>query len=159
MLWGLTHYFFSLCSGKLFSLREKVLDPGLKYCPVLMGCDMKIIKTVLGRMFLSISWLKWFIVACSTIALYVCFYKDQMWPCPALFLFVCFLINTAVKSPPGRSLSEVSERERWGATGGARALAAWGAALGLCNSTETAPQKVGGKARKPASSKCPEQNK
>lgn len=34
-----------------------------------------------------------------------------MCPCPALFLFVCFLINTAVKSPPGRSLSEVSERE------------------------------------------------
>lgn len=94
------HVIFSLCSGKLFSLREKVLDPGLNHCPVLIGCSTKIIKTVLGRMFFSISWLKWFIVAYSTIALYVFFYKEQMCPHLALFLFVWLLINTEVKSLP-----------------------------------------------------------
>lgn len=89
-----------------------------------MGCDMKIIKTVLGRMFLSISWLKWFIVACSTIALYVFFYKDQMCPCPALFLFVCFFDKysgevTAWPIPQWSFREE--KQERWGAIGGARA--------------------------------------
>lgn len=94
------HIIFSLCSDKLFSLRGKVLDPGLNHCPVLIGCNTKIIKTVLGRMFLSISWLKWCIVAYSTIALYVFFYKEQICPHLALFLFVWLLINTEVKSLP-----------------------------------------------------------
>lgn len=158
MLWGLTHYFFfSLCLDKLFSLREKVLDPGLKYCPVLMGCNVKVIKTVLGRKFLSISWLKWFIVAYSTIALYVFFYKKQMCPCLPLFLFVWFSITEKWYHYLGRSplCSFRAGREgkvrpwRWGwgtvrvgsSKGGQRDGSTW-ARGELCNGRE----RVGGKA-------------
>lgn len=76
-----------------------------------MRYKMKIIKTVLDRMFLSISWLKWVIVAYSIVTLNVFFNKEQMWPCLALFLFLWFLIQKQIitfADPP-------VERERCGA--------------------------------------------
>lgn len=140
MLWRLTFFFFVF----ILRLREKVLNPGLKYCPVLMGYKMKIIKTVLDRMFLSISWLKWFIVAYSIITLNVFFNKEQMWPCLALFLFVWFLIQkwiTTLADPP-------VERERWGAQ-------QWpGVSAG-----EVVLRKVGGKICKPATANAQSRKK
>lgn len=108
--------FFSPYPQTNSSDREKALNLGLKYCPVLMGYKMKIIKTVLDRMFLSISWLKWFIVAYSIITLNVFFNKEQMCPCLALFLFVWFLIQkwiTTLADPPMER-----DRERWGLSNG-----------------------------------------
>lgn len=112
MLWRLTYY-FCLLILKLFRLKEKVINPGLKYGPVLMGYKIKIIKTVLDRMFLSISWLKSFIVAYSIITLNVFFNKEQMWPCLSLFFFVWFLIQKWITTLADPLVER--ERERWGA--------------------------------------------
>lgn len=112
-----------------------------------MGCNMKIIETVLGRMFLSISWLKWFIVAYSTIALYVFFYKEQMCPCLALFLFVWFMIKAEVNLLPGQiplwrfgkaggSVIGLGYQPRGGRRGG-RQHSGTGR---VCNGTEAAAQ-------------------
>lgn len=78
-----------------------------------MGYKIKIIKTVLDRMFLSISWLKSFIVAYSIITLNVFFNKEQMWPCLSLFFFVWFLIQKWITTLADPLVER--ERERWGA--------------------------------------------
>lgn len=90
-----------------------------------------------------------------------------MCPCLALFLFVCFPINTEIKSLPGQNAhvkfvrgKEVKGEGLGSGAGGpvtqkAAEKGDTAAALGH-GCSATAPQSIGGNTCKPASSKCPE---
>lgn len=117
MLWGLTH-FFLLMLRQTLQPQRKGPWPWSKILPSAHGINMKIVKTLLGRQFLSISWLKWFIVAYSTIALHVFFFTKsrcaRVLHCFSLCGFDKYRSEIPTWADPLCKVSERERRERWG---------------------------------------------